>query len=128
MIFDTAKLLGQELHDGEAYQNLMKAQAAMDADAAAAQLVRDINETEKTIRTMMETPQADQQKMAELMQQYRTLHAAADSNEVIKDYAQATGDFQAVMEQVNQIIQFQLTGEVSGGCSGNCSSCSSCNH
>ncbi|MGI6316252.1 MAG: YlbF family regulator [Christensenellales bacterium] len=128
MIFDTAKLLGQQLHDGEVYQNLIKAQTAIDADKTATKLMKDINETEHSIRVLMEMSQADQQQMAELMKQYRTLHETADHNTVFKDYSQAARDFQAIMEQVNQIIQFQLTGEISISCSGNCNSCGNCKH
>lgn len=54
-------------------------------------------------------------------------------NETVKQYLEAKAAFNDILTKVNSIISFCVQGEEqdlattsSGGCSGNCSSCSSC--
>ena len=46
---------------------------------------------------------------------------------VISDFITARKELDAVLEQVNNVISFYVTGKTpDGGCSGSCSSCSGC--
>lgn len=129
MIFETAKQLGELLHDSEAYQNLLAAEAALQADSKAFALMTGINATEADIRAMMESPDQDEEAMKEKMTFYRELRTQAAQNEAIANYQSATDAFQGVMDQVNKIITFQLTGEVEEeGCTGSCATCAGCGH
>ena len=47
--------------------------------------------------------------------------------DVYKRQGEARGVFSAMMNQVNQVLQFMVTGETEeAGCSGNCGSCDGC--
>lgn len=129
MVFETAKQLGEALHESEAYQNLMAAQAALQADQQAFAIMTGINALEDDIRALMEQPEQDEDAMREKMTLYRQLREQAGQNEVISTYQKANQAFQGIMDQVNKIITFHLTGSTGDeSCSGSCSTCAGCAH
>lgn len=130
MVFETAKQLGEALHDSEAYQKLMAAQAALQADQKAFALITGINALEEDIRSLMEQAEQDEETMRDKMTLYRDLRTQAGENEVISAYQEANQAFQGVMDQVNKIITFHLTGSVGNeeGCNGSCAGCTGCGH
>ena len=129
MVFETARQLGEALHESEAYQNLMAAQAALQADQQAFAIMTGINALEDDIRALMEQAEQDEDAMREKMALYRQLREQAGQNEVISSYQKANQAFQGIMDQVNKIITFHLTGSTGDeGCSGSCSTCAGCGH
>ncbi len=129
MVFETARQLGEALHESEAYQNLMAAQAALQADQQAFAIMTGINALEDDIRALMEQAEQDEDAMREKMTLYRQLREQAGQNEVISSYQKANQAFQGIMDQVNKIITFHLTGSTGDeGCSGSCSTCAGCGH
>ena len=49
-------------------------------------------------------------------------------NPLIAEYLEANREFENMVNQVNAVLEYFITGQESseGGCSGNCSGCSSC--
>ena len=60
-----------------------------------------------------------------ISQVYSDYHEMLEKSEVLAAYVEAKKDFDAVVQSVNGIINFYITGE-EPGCTHNCSTCGGC--
>ena len=63
---------------------------------------------------------------AVIREELEEAYSKMTTNDTITAYINAQRTFQAVIDQMNNILSFHITGKIPGGCSGNCSSCNSC--
>jgi len=123
-----ARELGETLQGSVTYLNLMNAQDAMEEDDECADLLNQMNEVEQELQELMKTESPESPNVKLKAAQYKGLRQKAEGVGLIAAYQEAAGEFQQMMTQVNQIIQFYLTGEDADSCSGSCEGCSGCAH
>ena len=65
-------------------------------------------------------------ELAQIREELESAYEKMTTNDHITAYINAQRTFQAIIDQMNSIISFHITGKIPGGCSGSCSSCGGC--
>jgi hypothetical protein len=112
IVFTGLLLLGR----AEARQADDPRSAGRSGAAAVAQLLRDEGGKEER----------DEARIAEITTKLTELYDEIMANETMADMQAAEQELSAIVNDVNRGMQSILQPEMEGGCSGNCSSCSSC--
>ena len=122
-VVEKTRELGEAIVASEAFREMQLAEAEAGNDPAAAQLEQSINETISILRSEL-----SEEQRQEVSTQLETLKQSLASLPVIERRDRARESFSRLMEQVNNVLQFTITGEISvlNSCSGNCSSCGGC--
>ena len=122
-VVEKTRELGEAIVASEAFREMQLAEAEAGSDPAAAQLEQSINETISILRSEL-----SEEQRQEVSTQLEALKQSLASLPVIERRDRARESFSRLMEQVNNVLQFTITGEISvlNSCSGNCSSCGGC--
>lgn len=124
-ILKKARELGQAIVDSEEFKNLKAAEEKQDNDEEAMALLVEYSNIRKTLAEEINTGVSDE-RMAEIREKLEETYEKVMSNQTIAQYNEAQQKFSNVVNQMNSILTYFMTGQESGGCSGNCSGCSSC--
>lgn len=125
-IFEKAKELGQAIIDSEEFKTLKAAEDAQENDAAAIELLRGYSELRTSLAKEVNEEQVSEQRMTEIRDEMERAYQNMMENEKIAAYVDAQNVFKAIVDQMNSILSFYITGETPGGCSGSCHSCDGC--
>jgi len=125
-VLKKARELGETLQNCETFVELSEAQAEMEADEECLDLLMQMNEMEQDLQMLIQTEGPDSESVQKKTEEYRAARTQAEDHMKILRYQGAAQSFQQMMNQVNQIIQFFLTGDDGNGCGGNCEGCSGC--
>ncbi len=130
-IFDIAQKLGEAIKDTEEIKTFQEMEKIFYEDEEAQRVMNEYEKeraqlTVKAKETGM-TPEALSMFQSEMKKSMDKLMA----NKTVREYLEAKSNFNDIMKKVNSIIAFCIQGEEQnlageGGCSGNCSSCTSC--
>ena len=125
-VTECARELGQAIVDSEEYKNMQLCEKAAMSDPAVAQAMSRYLEAKDQLHAAMATGEAD--KIAQLSQEIDDAQQALNQMPAIDAMTNARQTFSELMNQVNHVLEFMITGEVEqgGGCSGNCASCGGC--
>lgn len=125
-IFDMARQLGKAIADSEQYKRVKETEKAQEADEAAQQLIGEYNLKRMQLmqRAQAENPTKEEMEAIrnELQQEFDKLM----ENDAIRAFIEAKNEFDALNNQVNNILSFFINGEQQGGCSGSCATCGGC--
>jgi len=126
-VLDKARELGEALYASPEFVACQTTQTAMESDPEASKILKDLAELEADIRLTMEKPEMEM-FLKPKMERYQKMQADAGQNPKISAYQKAAQDFQNLMNQVNGVISFFLTGEnpEESGCTHNCATCKGC--
>lgn len=109
------------------YEKMQELEKQVTADPEAAEAVADLVEKRTAFENMIQQGDASKEEFAAAGQAYSAAQSRVDENELIAQLRKAQQDYSDLMDNVNRILRLVVTGEVeSGGCSGNCASCSGC--
>lgn len=123
-IFEKSRELGELLVASEEYKKVQQAEETFNGDEVAQKKVGEFNEMQQAVQTMMQTPDPDQAAIAAMADRLRNMQAELVEMPAIKAMNEAQTEFSNLLNQVNQVLRFIITGEVDeGGCGGNCSGC-----
>lgn len=125
-ILTKARELGQAIVDSEEFKALKAAEEMQEKDAEAMELLRAYNEERKALAEEITNGDVSDERMAEIRKTLEQSFERVMSNPTIAAYSEAQQKFDAIAQQMNAILTYFMTGEISGGCAGNCSGCSSC--
>lgn len=127
-VFEKTRELGQALLESEAYLRMKEAEdrAMQNAEAAAAMTAYLEKRTE--LQTMMQGDDPDPGALKRISDE---MDEAQQRLQLIDDIAalnDARGEFNSLIGQINQVLQFIVTGnmEEPSGCTGSCASCPGC--
>ena len=100
----------------------------MNADEEAVELLRVYNENRKNATEKLRGTNPSKEQLEEFKAYVDAEFKKIVDNKLISDYIEASRDFDNMVNQVNAVLSYFITGQESseGGCSGNCSGCSSC--
>ncbi len=122
-ILEQAHELGKMIKECPEMQEMKVAEAAQQADEQAQQLLKEFNLKRMNLARDMqeqkisreEAVKANNDAFAELV----------EKSDVIKNYVEAKKSFDAVIQEINGILNFYITGQ-EPGCTHDCSSCGGC--
>ena len=130
-VFLKTRELGQALVESEIYKTMKEAEDKAMQNTEAAGIMGKYMELRGQLQEMLSQPEPDSVKMQELSNEMDTVHDQLQNIDDIVALTKAREDFNNLIGQVNQVLQFIVTGkldEPEGGCTGSCASCGgSCN-
>lgn len=126
-VFEKTRELGEALQESEAYKRMKEAEAKAMQNAQAAEMMTAYLEKRGQIQEMMENENPDPGAMKRLSDEMDEIHERLDMIDDIVELTAARSEFNALIGQINQVLQFIVTGRMDdGGCSGSCESCKGC--
>ena len=127
MVFQKTRELGQALLESETYQRMKEAEDRAMQNQEAAQLMAAFLEKRSQIQEMMQDGNPDPGALKRLSDEMDADQERLQMMDDIVELTQARGEFNGLINQVNQVLQFIVTGRMDDGdCGGDCSSCSGC--
>lgn len=124
---ECARALGEAIVASEEYKAMQLTENAAMNDQAATEAMTRFMELRTSLNDAMSQPEPDAAVIAQLGKEMDEVQQALNNMPSIDAMTTARQNFSALMNSVNKILEFMITGEVEqGGCSGNCSGCSGC--
>ncbi len=122
-IFEKARELGEAIIESKEYKELKEAELRQEQDEEALTLLKEYSDVRSRLAAEIQKGDVDDSRIAEIREELEEAYEKMTTNDSITAYINAQRTFQAIIEQMNNILSFHITGKMPGGCSGNCSSC-----
>jgi len=128
-VFQKTRELGQALLESEAYLKMKKAEDKAMANEEAARTMSLYLEKRTELQELMQGENPDPGALKRVSDE---MDDAQDRLQMIDDIAELTAardEFNSLIGQINQVLQFIVTGnmeEPEGGCTGSCATCQGC--
>ena len=122
-IFEKARELGEAIIESEEYKALKKAEEEQENDPVALELLKNYSELRQALAAEIQKGDVSEERMAKIREELEEAYEKMTTNDHITAYINAQRLFQAIIDQMNSIISFHITGKMPGGCSGSCSTC-----
>ena len=129
MVFEKTRELGEALQESQAYLRMKEAEVKAMQNMEAAEMMAQYLEKRSQIQEMMEIENPDPGAMKRLSDEMDEVQQKLQMVDDIVELTQARAEFNGLIGQINQVLQFIVTGRMTdeeGGCSGSCNSCSGC--
>lgn len=127
-VFEKTRELGQALLESEAYQRVKAAEdKAMQNEQAAAAMSAYL-EKRTELQEMVQGENPDPVALKRLSDEMDEAQQRLQMMDDIVALNAARDEFNSLIAQINQVLQFIVTGnmEQPSGCTGSCSTCSGC--
>lgn len=129
-IIEKAQELGSMIAESEESARLSAAADAMNNDEEATNLLRTYNENRKTATENLRGTDPTKEDLENYRNYVQSEFEKIAGNKLIGEYIEASKEFDLLVNQVNAVLSYFITGQeqesAEGGCSGNCAGCSSC--
>ncbi|MDD6762922.1 MAG: YlbF family regulator [Clostridiales bacterium] len=120
-VIEKARELGELIQESEEMKAYKDAEAIQKSDEATQECMSKFNLNRLNLaRDMQNGKISREDAVGANNKAYEELLKEAP---LIKDYVEKKKKFDELVNQVNTIINFYITGSTGGGCSGNCGSC-----
>ncbi|MDD3920844.1 MAG: YlbF family regulator [Eubacteriales bacterium] len=122
-VLNQAEQLAEAILESDEYIAMRLAERAALKDEAATNLITAYSEQRKEVENLLASSDMDHSALAEAGAKLEEAQKAMDENDLIKSMREANDVFNTMMQQVNKLIRFVVTGESDEeeGCS--CDSC-----
>lgn len=126
-VFQKTRELGEALLTSETYQRMKAVEDKAMQNAQAAGLMSDLLEKRSGIQQLMQQENPDAGALKRLSDEMDEIQEQLRMMDDIVALTEARSEFTSLINQVNQVLQFIVTGRMdSGDCKGDCSGCSGC--
>ena len=127
-VFQKTRLLGEALLECDEYKAVKKAEQKAMLNKEAAQAVGRFIELRGEMESIMQSDEKDWARVKKLTEEMDSLKSFMNENEDLVELDKARGAFQDLINQINSVLHFIVTGEMDEGsrCTGNCTSCGGC--
>ena len=127
-VFELARELGEALANSEEYIRMQETENAAINDPSVSENMTAYLEAKSSVEEELSNEAPDSNKLAQYSQQMQSAQSELNDMELVKVMTQARQDFADMMKQVNQVLEFTLTGKIAeeGSCGVNFSSCAGC--
>lgn len=125
-IIEKTKELGQLLKDSDQVIALSKAKADYDQNAEIQELMAQFNMHKMSIAALSKQENPDEERIADHEDKLRQVYDKIMESDVMSEYQLKSQAVEALVVQVNNIINFYISGEEPQSCSGSCSTCGGC--
>lgn len=126
-VFEKTRELGEALKLSDEYRRMKAAEDKAMANAEAAEMMAEYLEKRGQIQDMMELENPDPGALKRLSDEMDDIQQRLQLIDDIAELTSARSDFNGLIGQINQVLQFIVTGHMEeAGCEGDCSVCSGC--
>ena len=128
-VLNQAEMLAEAILESEEYIAMRLAEQAAMKDEKATMLIAAYTEKRQAVENLLADANMDHGALAKAGEELRNVENAIDENEVLGKMRETNDAFSKMMQKVNSIIRYVVTGEEEHeheGCSGSCHSCSGC--
>ena len=127
-IIEKAGELGTMIAESEERKRVTEASDKMNANEEAVNLLKTYNDNRKAATEKLRGTNPSKEELKEFKDYVQKEFEKVAENPLISEYIEASREFDNMVQQVNAVLSYFITGEENSGsgCSGNCSSCSSC--
>ena len=127
-VFQKTRELGQALMESDAYLNMKAAEDRAMQNEEAARAMGDFLEKRQQLQGLMQSENPDPGAMKRISDEMDAAQERLQMMDDIVALTEARNEFNALIGQINQVLQFIVTGEMQQpeGCSGSCASCPGC--
>lgn len=126
-IMEKAKELGIMIVESDEFKTLKQTEAAQLEDKEAVELMMEYHNSREEITKKASDPHITKEAFEKIQEEAKAAFEKIMTNKNIAAYVDAQQNFTNLMNQVNSILSYYISGKDSeGGCSGSCSSCSGC--
>ena len=122
-IFEKTRELGELIRESEEMKAVQEAEAAQDADETAQALLQEYNLKRMNLVRDMQSGKITHEEA--IKKNSELFDNTIGNNEVIANYIEKKKQFDAMVNEVNQILNYYITGQ-QPGCSHDCHSCGGC--
>ena len=127
-VFQKTRELGQALLESPAWQKVKQAEEKAMKNEEAARMMGSFLEKRRQLQELMQSENPDPGALKRISDE---MDEAQERLQLIDDIValnEARNDFNGLIGQINQVLQFIVTGEMSdaSGCTGSCESCPGC--
>ena len=127
MVFQKTRELGEALLQSEIYKNMKAAEEKAMGNEEAARLMGEMLEKRSAIQEAMHDANPDPAALKRMSDEMDEIQERLQMMDDIVQLTQARAEFNGLINQINQVLQFIVTGRMDDGdCTGNCSSCGGC--
>ena len=128
-VFEKTRELGEALQESPVYLRMKEAENKAMQNMQAAEMMAQYLEKRSQIQEMMEVENPDPGALQRLSNEMDEIQEKLQMIDDIAELTSARAEFNALIGQINQVLQFIVTGRMTdeeGGCTGSCNSCSGC--
>lgn len=122
LVADKARELGEVLQNDPVFAALEKARTAFEADKELQENIERYNTMQQNFGKLQEEEQ-DQERLNNYAQTMLQFRDQILENENMAAYNTAKENFDAVIQEINNILYFYMTGEEPESCTHDCTSC-----
>lgn len=126
-IIEKAKELGKLISETEQVKSLAAAKSAYEQDKDIQELLGQFNLHKISMAALSKQENPDEERINDHEEKLKEVYDKIMQSELMTQYQIKSQAVEQLLGQVNNIINFYVSGEAPGGCSGNCSSCGGCN-
>ena len=128
IIIEKAQELGTLISESPEKAAADTAADRMNNDEEAVMLLATYNENRKAATEKLRGKEPTQEELEEYRDYVQAEFDKIAQNKVIADYIEANKAFELLVQQVNAVLSYFITGQEAegGSCSGSCSTCSGC--
>lgn len=125
-IFDKARELGEAIVESNEYKTLKLAEAKQEQDEEAMKLLEEYRDIRRQLGEEINKGDVSEERMKEIREAVEEAYEKVTTNDTIVEFLNAQSAFQAIIDQMNTIISYHITGKMPGGCGGSCDGCAGC--
>ena len=126
-VFKKTRELGEALLESEVYLRMKDAEDRAMANPEAAQTMAAFLEKRGELQSMMQSDNPDPGAMKRISEEMDDLQDRLQMVDDVVALNDARNEFNSLIGQINQVLQFIVTGRMDeSSCSGDCGSCGGC--
>lgn len=125
-IIEKAKELGALLQKSEQVQRYNASKVAYDQDIEVQKLVQEFNLHKMTMMSLTSDENQDPERIAEVEERIKAVYNRIMENENMIKMQESGKAVEELINQVNGVLSFYVTGEEPTGCTHDCSTCGGC--
>ena len=130
-VLEQAEALAGSILDSEEFIRMRLAEQAATRDEEATRLIADFIEKRQRVENLLSENNLDKDELTSASDEMEAAQKTMNDYPMIQAMQTARAEFTNMMNQVNTLIRFVVTGETEqpqSGCSGSCDSCGGCGH
>lgn len=127
-VLEQARLLAEAIAESDVYQKMHQCENDAMKDAEATRAIADFVEKRQKVESLLAEGNMDHTALAEASKAMEDAEKKVNEQPKVRAMQEARSEFTQMMNNVNQILRFIITGETedNSGCSGSCESCGGC--
>ncbi len=127
-VMECARALGMAIVESDVYRSMQTTEAAAMGNEEVSTAMARFLELKQLIGEEMSKEDADPMLLSQYGAEMDEIQQRMGEMEVVDAMTTSRQRFSEMMNQINKVLEFIITGEISteGGCSGNCGSCGGC--